>query len=53
MCSADAYTQTSFWWEDIWKKTTNKNIRDMYIGIWPDWDSTSMLASEGIKEEND
>ena len=25
----------------------------MYIGIWPDWDSTSMLASEGIKEEND
>ena len=25
----------------------------MYIGIWSDWDSTSMLASEGIKEEND
>ena len=46
-------TQTSFWWEDIWKKTANKNIRDMYIGIWSDWDSTSALACEGIKEEND
>ena len=45
-------TQTSFWWEDIWKKTANKNIRDMYIGIWSDWDSTSALANEGINEEN-
>ena len=45
-------TQTSFWWEDIWKKTANKNIRDMYIELWTDWDSTSALASEGANEEN-
>ena len=42
-------TQTSFWWEEIWKKTPNKNIREMYIELWADWDSTSALASEGIK----
>lgn len=46
-------TQTSFWWEDIWKKSANINVRDMYIGLWADWDSTSSLASEGIADEKD
>jgi len=46
-------TQTSFWWEDIWKKSVNINVRNMYIGLWADWDSTSALESEGISDGKD
>ena len=38
----------SFWWEEVWKNTSNSHVRDMYINQWSDWDSTVNVASQGI-----
>lgn len=44
-------TQTSFWWEEIWKKQPSAHMKDLLADQWKDWISTIHVASEGIKKE--
>lgn len=44
-------TQTSFWWEEVWKKQPSEHMKDLLADQWEDWISTTHVASEGIKKE--
>jgi hypothetical protein len=41
-------TQTSFWWEEIWKKQPSAHMAQLYQEQWSDWLSTTHMASEGV-----
>ena len=41
-------TQTSFWWEEIWKKQPSAHMVQLYQEQWSDWLSTTHVASEGV-----
>lgn len=41
-------TQTSFWWEEIWKKQPSAHMAQLYQEQWSDWLSTTHVASEGV-----